>query len=49
MQVPQQAYANMSIALNKTGYPISFNMCEWGLDDPVRACCGGYGDRAVRS
>lgn len=32
--VPQEAYGNMSKALNSTGYPIAFNMCEWGLDDP---------------
>ena len=32
--VPQQAYGNMSAALNKTGHAVSFNMCEWGLDDP---------------
>lgn len=32
--IPQQAYANMSVALNGTGRAIAFNMCEWGLDNP---------------
>lgn len=32
--VPQQAYANMSAALNATGRPMGFNMCEWGVDQP---------------
>ena len=30
----QQSYGNMSAALNGTGRPIAFNMCEWGLDAP---------------
>jgi alpha-galactosidase len=32
--VPQEAYGNMSAALNATGRPMAFNMCEWGLDNP---------------
>jgi hypothetical protein len=32
--VPIEAYGNMSAALNATGFPISFNMCEWGIDNP---------------
>lgn len=39
--VPQQAYANMSVALNKTGHAVSFNMCEWGLDNPWEVRSGG--------
>ncbi len=31
---PQPLYTNMSQALNATGRPIAFNMCEWGLADP---------------
>ena len=31
---PLQAYGNMSAALNKTGYHVSFNMCEWGQQSP---------------
>jgi len=31
---PEDAYPKMSEALNKTGRPIHFNMCEWGRDDP---------------
>ena len=30
----QQAYANMSAALNATGRAIHFNMCEWGVANP---------------
>lgn len=33
-QVPQESYGNMSAALNATGHAVSFNSCEWGLDDP---------------
>jgi len=28
------SYRNMSKALNATGRPIGFNMCEWGLQNP---------------
>ena len=31
---PHQLYKEFSDALNKTGRPILFNACEWGLDDP---------------
>ena len=31
---PQPLYTNMSRALNATGRPIAFNMCEWGLAQP---------------
>jgi alpha-galactosidase len=31
---PETTYPKMSAALNATGYPIVFNMCEWGVDDP---------------
>ena len=31
---PREAYGNMSQALNATGRPISFNMCEWGRENP---------------
>ena len=31
---PTGVYPAMSKALNDTGRPIHFNMCEWGLDDP---------------
>jgi len=30
----QQLYTNMSHALNKTGRPMLFNMCGWGLSTP---------------
>merc|ERR1712187_69838 len=29
-----ETYTEMSGALNKTGRPIHFNMCEWGKDNP---------------
>lgn len=32
--VPQEAYGNMSAAMNATGRPMAFNMCEWGVDNP---------------
>lgn len=32
--VPEDTYPKMSQALNKTGRPIHFNMCEWGRDSP---------------
>jgi alpha-galactosidase len=28
------SYTNMSRALNSTGRPIGFNMCEWGNEKP---------------
>ena len=31
---PQPLYANMSAALNATGRPIAFSMCEWGVAQP---------------
>lgn len=31
---PQSTYPLMSAALNATGRPIHFNMCEWGVDNP---------------
>ena len=31
---PQPLYANMSAALNATGRPIAFSMCEWGVASP---------------
>ena len=31
---PQPLYANMSAALNTTGRPIAFSMCEWGVASP---------------
>ena len=31
---PQPLYANMSAALNATGRPIAFSMCEWGVANP---------------
>ena len=31
---PQPLYANMSRALNATGRPIAFSMCEWGVAEP---------------
>lgn len=31
---PHKLYTEFSDALNKTGRPILFNACEWGLDDP---------------
>ena len=31
---PAGVYPAMSKALNRSGRPIHFNMCEWGLDDP---------------
>ena len=32
---PQKRYAAMRDALNKTGRPIYYAMCEWGIDDPA--------------
>lgn len=34
VQRPEDAYRNMSMALNATGRPIYFLTCEWGVDDP---------------
>jgi alpha-galactosidase len=31
---PEETYSEMSKALNQTGHPIHFNMCEWGKDAP---------------
>eukprot|EP00927_Polykrikos_kofoidii_P078980 TRINITY_DN7577_c0_g1_i1.p1 TRINITY_DN7577_c0_g1~~TRINITY_DN7577_c0_g1_i1.p1 ORF type:complete len:428 (-),score=69.80 TRINITY_DN7577_c0_g1_i1:100-1383(-) len=31
---PEETYPLMANALNKTGRPIHFNMCEWGKDAP---------------
>ena len=31
---PKETYTEFSKALNQTGQPIHFNMCEWGRDDP---------------
>jgi hypothetical protein len=33
-----QLYTNMSQALNKTGRPIFFSICEWGRYDPWTWC-----------
>ena len=32
---PETRYPVMRDALNKTGRPIFFSMCEWGVDDPA--------------
>jgi alpha-galactosidase len=32
--VPQEAYGNMSAAMNATGRHMHLNMCEWGVDSP---------------
>ena len=32
---PEVRYPVMRDALNKTGHPIFFSMCEWGVDDPA--------------
>eukprot|EP00943_MAST-04B_sp_MAST-4B-sp1_P000007 g7.t1 len=31
---PQTTYPKMSKAMNSTGWPMHFNMCEWGLNNP---------------
>jgi len=31
---PKEQYPQMTKALNKTGKPIFFNACEWGVEDP---------------
>jgi alpha-galactosidase len=33
-QDPRTTYPKMSKALNSTGRPIHFNMCEWGVENP---------------
>lgn len=33
---PEKRYPIMRDALNKTGWPIFFSMCEWGVDDPAK-------------
>eukprot|EP01118_Nematostelium_gracile_P014232 TRINITY_DN549_c0_g1_i1.p1 TRINITY_DN549_c0_g1~~TRINITY_DN549_c0_g1_i1.p1 ORF type:complete len:380 (-),score=100.50 TRINITY_DN549_c0_g1_i1:27-1166(-) len=33
--IPEVRYPVMRDALNKTGHPIFFSMCEWGVDDPA--------------
>ena len=32
---PQERYTAMRDALNKTGRPIFYALCEWGIDDPA--------------
>lgn len=32
---PKKRYPVMTSALNKTGRPIFFSMCEWGVEDPA--------------
>ena len=32
---PEKRYPVMRDALNKTGHPIFFSMCEWGVDNPA--------------
>ena len=32
---PKKRYPPMSAALNKTGRPIFFSMCEWGVENPA--------------
>ena len=32
---PRQRYPPMRDALNATGHPILFSMCEWGVDQPA--------------
>lgn len=32
---PEERYPPMRDALNATGHPIFFSMCEWGVDDPA--------------
>jgi len=32
---PEVRYPVMRDALNKTGHPIFFSVCEWGIDDPA--------------
>ena len=32
---PQKRYSAMRDALNKTGRPIFYALCEWGIDDPA--------------
>eukprot|EP00823_Brevimastigomonas_motovehiculus_P007914 TRINITY_DN70_c0_g1_i1.p1 TRINITY_DN70_c0_g1~~TRINITY_DN70_c0_g1_i1.p1 ORF type:complete len:524 (-),score=120.74 TRINITY_DN70_c0_g1_i1:421-1992(-) len=34
--IPEKRYPPMRDALNKTGRPIFFSMCEWGVDDPAK-------------
>lgn len=33
---PKKRYPPMRDALNKTGRPIFFSMCEWGVEDPAK-------------
>eukprot|EP00929_Paragymnodinium_shiwhaense_P065002 TRINITY_DN32633_c0_g1_i1.p1 TRINITY_DN32633_c0_g1~~TRINITY_DN32633_c0_g1_i1.p1 ORF type:complete len:453 (+),score=99.34 TRINITY_DN32633_c0_g1_i1:38-1360(+) len=35
-EIPEDTYPKMAAALNKTGRPIHFNLCEWGKDDPFK-------------
>ena len=41
---PQPTYTLMSDALNASGRPIAFSMCEWGLDNPWQ-----WGDAIAQS
>jgi alpha-galactosidase len=36
MLPPQKRYETMRDALNATGRPIFFSMCEWGIQDPAK-------------
>uniref|UniRef100_A0A6B2L6E6 Alpha-galactosidase n=1 Tax=Arcella intermedia TaxID=1963864 RepID=A0A6B2L6E6_9EUKA len=33
-QTAQELYSNFSLALNKTGHPMVFSICEWGKNSP---------------
>ena len=44
MGKPENYFGNMSRALNATGRPICFAMCEWGVDNPWE-----WGDQIAQS
>ena len=44
MGKPEDYYKKMSSALNETGRPICFSMCEWGKDEPWK-----WGDAIAQS
>lgn len=43
-QDPKKTYPIMSKAMNSTGRPIHFNMCEWGKENPWE-----WGDEVAQS
>ena len=47
--ISYERYNNMSMALNATGRPILYSMCNWGEDGPWNfAVVSGTSERAIQ-